>query len=142
MSRSGYSDDWGGNEWQYIRWRGAVTSALRGKRGQAFLRELLAALDALPEPRLVASAMERDGDYCALGSVARARGEMLVLPDPDYEWGYDREGRRTIAEHFGIASAMAAEIMYENDEGTWNPETPEHRFLRMRAWVFEHLEEA
>jgi hypothetical protein len=46
MSRSGYSDDH--SEWDLIRWRGAVASAIRGKRGQAFLRELLVALDAMP----------------------------------------------------------------------------------------------
>jgi hypothetical protein len=37
MSRSGYSDDL--ENWSLIRWRGAVASAIRGRRGQAFLRE-------------------------------------------------------------------------------------------------------
>ena len=46
MSRSGYGDDIG--QWDLIRWRGAVQSAMCGKRGQAFLKEMLAALDALP----------------------------------------------------------------------------------------------
>ncbi|KGC50992.1 hypothetical protein DO66_5867 [Burkholderia pseudomallei] len=36
MSRSGYSDDCGG--WSLIRWRGAVNSAIKGARGQKFLR--------------------------------------------------------------------------------------------------------
>ena len=52
MSRSGYHD--GIDQWDLIRWRGAVASAIRGKRGQAFLREMLDALDALPEPKLIA----------------------------------------------------------------------------------------
>ena len=38
MSRSGYSDDL--DNWDLIRWRGQVSSAIRGKRGQGFLREL------------------------------------------------------------------------------------------------------
>ena len=34
MSRSGYTDECDG--WELVRWRGAVNSAIRGKRGQAF----------------------------------------------------------------------------------------------------------
>ena len=51
MSRSGYSDDL--ETWQLIKWRGQVMSAIRGKRGQKFLRELLAALDAMPKKILI-----------------------------------------------------------------------------------------
>jgi len=49
MARHGLvssSDDYDSNNWDYICWRGAVASALRGKRGQSFLRDLLAAVDA------------------------------------------------------------------------------------------------
>lgn len=49
MSRSGYSDDYDFDNWQLIRWRGAVNSAINGRRGQAFLKELLTAIEALPE---------------------------------------------------------------------------------------------
>ncbi|ENQ7660184.1 hypothetical protein ACEQOL_006537 [Pseudomonas aeruginosa] len=38
MSRSGYCDDL--DNWSLICWRGAVSSAIKGKRGQAFLIEL------------------------------------------------------------------------------------------------------
>jgi len=41
MSRSGYSDDCEGSE--LAMWRGQVASAKRGKRGQRFFRELVAA---------------------------------------------------------------------------------------------------
>lgn len=40
MSRSGYTDE--DDIWAMIRWRGAVTSAIRGKRGQQALREWVA----------------------------------------------------------------------------------------------------
>ena len=43
MSRSGYTDDVDG--WDLIRWRGAVTAAIRGTRGQELLHGLAAALD-------------------------------------------------------------------------------------------------
>lgn len=48
MSRSGYSDDI--DQWDLICWRGAVASAIRGKRGQAFLLEMWKAMTALPAP--------------------------------------------------------------------------------------------
>ena len=107
MSRSGYSDDCDG--WALIRWRGAVKQAITGARGQAMLRELVQALDALPEKRLAAgSLVTADGDYCALGALGRARGLDLAQIDP--------EDRGSVAEAFGVAMALAAEIMYLNDE--------------------------
>ena len=45
MSRSGYSDDL--EPWDLIRWRGAVNSAIKGKRGRALLQKMADALDAL-----------------------------------------------------------------------------------------------
>ena len=64
MSRSGY-DDYDGcenPEWALIRWRGAVHSALCGKRGQAFLREMALALDEMGEKRLIADELEAHGE--------------------------------------------------------------------------------
>lgn len=128
MSRSGYSDDLDDN-WQLIRWRGAVASAIKGKRGQAFLREMLAALDALPEKKLVARELEIGGEVCALGSVGQTRGVDMAKLDP--------EDHETVAAAFNIPHALACEIMFENDEGGgyWNEETPEARYARMRRWI-------
>lgn len=73
------------------------------------LRELAAALDALPEKRLAPdSLVNGDGEYCALGALGRARGIDMEPIDPD--------DRQAVAEAFGIAEALAAEIMYLNDE--------------------------
>ena len=130
MSRSGYSEDY--DNWDLIRWRGAVTSAIRGKRGQAFLRELLSALDALPEKKLVADELEEHGDYCALGAVGKARGMDLR--------GLDPEDRETVAAAFGIPHSLACEIMFENDEAGWDT-TPEKRWHWMRGWVVRQLKE-
>lgn len=130
MSRSGYSDDWMG--WSTICWRGAVASALRGKRGQAFLGELADAMDAMPERVLIADNLRAtDGCLCTLGVVGAARGVDLESLDP-----LDREA---VAAAFGIAPAMAAEIVYMNDEAAWNAETPAQRWVRMRAWVAEQI---
>lgn len=142
MSRSGYSDDCEDN-WSLICWRGAVNSALRGKRGQAFLKELAEAMDAMPIKRLVTEELQADGEFCTLGVVGNARGLDMSVIDPD-----DAEA---VADKFGLANAMVREIVWENDEHPgvyglkedgstgWRRETPEERWTRMRAWVDEQL---
>lgn len=132
MSRSGYSEC-DGDYWDLIRWRGAVASALRGRRGQAFLREMLAALDALPEPKLITSALVTEEGCCAMGAVAVARALDVSDVDP-----YERD---LVAGAFGIAEAMAAEIAEINDDDYWarRNETPEDRFTRVREWVAKSI---
>ncbi|WP_372438211.1 hypothetical protein ACCM60_14035 [Pseudomonas chlororaphis subsp. aureofaciens] len=143
MSRSGYSDDCGG--WDLICWRGAVNSAIKGKRGQAFLVELRDALDAMPEKRLVADTLEADGQFCTLGVLGSKRGiDMSTI---------DAHCRESVSHAFGIAEAMAAEIVYENDEhpGSYElqvdgrykliHETPELRWQRMRKWVESNIQQ-
>jgi hypothetical protein len=129
MSRSGYSNDI--DNWDLIRWRGQVASAIRGKRGQAILREILTALDAMPEKALVTSEYETvDGEVCTLGALGKARGiEMLAFDSDDYDgW----------ANTFGMAHQLVQEITYLNDEGSYN-ETPEHRWTRMRDWIAKQI---
>ena len=132
MSRSGYH--YGIDNWDLIRWRGAVASAIRGKRGQAFLREMLSSLDGLPHPRLIAHELQDGPDVCAIGSVGLARGvNMDGLNVEDYD---------EISDQFGIAAALTREIEDVNDERSesWrhpgrHGETPEERFTRVRRWV-------
>ena len=129
MSRAGYTED-GEDQWATIRWRGQVASALRGKRGQAFLRELIAALDALPEKKLTAGELVADdGAVCALGAAGLKRGADMAPLDP-----YDSD---TLADVFGIAHQMIREIEYMNDE-VWF-ETGEGRWRGMRNWAERHL---
>lgn len=132
MSRSGYSEDCE-NGWALIRWRGAVNSAIKGKRGQAFFKELLAALDALPEKKLIAHDLEKEGAVCTLGAVGRARGMTMALIDP--------EDHHTVANQFNIPHALACEIMWMNDDAFWRA-TPEDRFTKMRAWVESQIKPA
>lgn len=161
MSRSGYVDDC--DDWALIRWRGAVNSAIKGKRGQQALREIVAALDALPERRLVSeSLVDSSGEFCTLGALGRARGLDMEPIDP--------EDRESVARAFGISEALAAEIMYENDECSvdeWiyidyeicgpvrphfpdygrretihrvpNPRSAEARWGRMRQWAANNI---
>lgn len=127
MSRSGYSDDHD-DQGRLNIYRANVDRALGGKRGQAFLREMAAALDALPVKELIANEIVHDSEHvCGLGAVALARG--LDVSDIDVD------DRSFVAATFGIAEAMAAEIAYENDECGRGAETPAERWARMRAWV-------
>ncbi len=162
MSRSGYSDDCE-DQWALIRWRGAVTSAISGKRGQQFLRELAAALDAMPDKRLIADELQADGAYCTLGVIGAARGLDMAHMDP-----YECEAVSALMK---VAPALAAEIMFENDEsvdaydwidveihGPMRPHYPdwgrhtrtvrvaakaveERRWWHMREWVRKNIKE-
>jgi hypothetical protein len=137
MSRSGYTDDCE----NVGLWRGAVHRAIIGYRGQHLLRKLRDALDSMPVKRLIVDAIKNEqGEVCALGA--------LDPNAPVYE-------AEELATHFGVARALAAEIVYLNDEvgDDWEPidvldehgiprrkfqlikETPEERWTRMRAWV-------
>ena len=131
MSRSGYIDDMD-DSWQLIRWRGAVASAISGRRGQAFLKEMLAALDALPEKRLIAHELAQAGEVCAIGAVGKAGDVPMEDIDP--------EDYAAIACAFGVSEALAREIMFMNDEGR-HYKTPEDRFARMREWIISKIKE-
>ena len=107
MSRSGYHDDCDG--WELIRWRGAVKAALRGARGQRLLRDLVAALDAMPDKRLAYEKLIRDdGCRCAFGVLAAHRGVDAAKLDP--------EDTEILAQTFDVAEALAREVVCVNDE--------------------------
>lgn len=111
MSRSGYTYYFD-EPFAHGRWRSAVRRALEGKRGQALLAELAQALDEMPDKRLYSGSFATaDGEFCTLGVLGSRRGtKMDDLGDADY---CETE---LVGQRFGIAPAMAAEIMYLNDE--------------------------
>lgn len=129
MSRSGYSED---GEDNYALYRGTVYRCIKGKRGRAFLVELAAALDAMPEKELISDDLVRDGAYCALGVVGAKRG--IDLSKLNYD---DQNG---VGDAFGIAWQLAAEIEYMNDEYGHHAETPEERWTRMRKWIQKQID--
>lgn len=133
MSRSGYYEfDDDNNNWDSIRWSGAVKSAIRGKRGQDFLKALLEALDAMPVKELIAGELEKDGQVCALGALGKARGLDMS--------GLDPEDAGPVAATFGISKALAREIVFVNDDdfGFQSMESSK-RFEAMRKWVVENI---
>ena len=123
MSRSNYVDDCA-----YIElYRNAVERALRGKRGQLFLREMAGAMDAMPRKILIRGELvDGDGNCCAIGSVCLSRG--METDSIDYECP------DSVGKSMGISWSMAAEIEFMNDE--WiETESPEGRWERMRNWI-------
>lgn len=148
MSRSGYTDDFADDDPLRLgRWRAAVNSAIRGKRGQAFLHDLAASLDAMSEKKLAADVWDvpehgmpfspRGGEVCALGVIARVRGIDTSRHDPE-----DDAVAETVADQLDIATALAREIIYVNDQASAWPErtmSQERRWQIVRKWVSENL---
>ena len=132
MSRSGYSEDYDGPE--LALYRGQVMSTIRGKNGQAFLKELAVAMDAMPIKELITDELVRaDGQVCTLGVVCKTRGidvSELDIEDP-----------HMIGRELGITWQLAAEIEFMNDEGNW-AKTPAERWAYMRKWIDRHITEA
>lgn len=142
MSRAGYTYSGADTREEMLaqaRYRGQVASAIRGKRGQAFLRELLAAVDLAERDGIefttgVLVLRETIGGepfcaMCALGAVLHARGEAVPPGEAeasDYDW---------FARHLDIAEPLAREVMFENDEGagSWSD---------IRRWAKSLLREA
>jgi len=129
VSRHGYSDDL--EPLSLGRWRGIVASATRGKRGQAFFRALVDALDAMPEKRLVDSELETtSGEVCALGCLGKAQGKPMQAVDT-----YDHD---ELGKLFDVAPPLAQEVMYINDE--WGRrDTPEQRWKTVRDWAAKQI---
>ena len=131
MSRSGYSSDL--DPLVLGRWRAQVASAIRGKRGQKLLADMVAALEAMPEKRLIASSLEESGEVCALGAVGRMRGINMM--------GIDPTEPEEVADAFNIARQLAMEIAFENDEACPR-DTPEERWQSMRNWAVVNIRPA
>lgn len=147
MSRHGYSDDFD-DYLSYGRYRGQITSALRGRRGQRFLRELINVLDAMPVKRLFAIDYDQDGLYqkvddehrndldlcrpCALGAIANARGweDRMDLNASEHH---------VIASRLDIHENLVAEVQFKNDEGWHGIMSEESRWQFMRDWAVSNL---
>lgn len=137
MSRSGYMGDLDDLDLEHsdlIQYRGRVASATRGARGQAMLRELLEALDAMPAKELIQDDLvgRETGACCTIGA-------LLVhkeVPDP---WKYHEDNEK-LADELDVDECLVAEIEYENDE-FYRLEGPAERWERMRKWVANQIQE-
>lgn len=113
---------------RYFNW--GCTGTLHGKRGQAFLREILKALNAMPKKELIDWYLEQPEGVSALGCVGKVRGlDMSNIVFRNYD---------ILAEVFEIPAPLIAKVMYENDK---EDVTYEDRWLRMRAWLKSQIVE-
>lgn len=144
---------------QAALWEANMERSISGRKGQAALRRVEAALLALPEKKLAANALETDdGTVCALAALAKYEHYQgsLALPSPpadenDYagwdEW--DAEGSEQVEEAMlnlaaglRVPKLVAMAIIERNDEDAWhrNALTPERRYERVLSWVQQKIQ--
>ena len=134
---------------------GRDAQAIRGKRGQAFLRELEAALLSLTPRRLIVDVLcDQQGEVCALGAVARKRlvtqgatyaeAELALCPDNDpepYFWeDPDDDTTEYAVKVLGLSATMAWLIQEANDDPEGPSRTPEQRYDYVLGQVRRMLE--
>ena len=96
MTRSGYGPC---DEDEADEWHRRLKDTIASPEGQAFLRELADALDALPDKVLIARELiDEDGDCCALGALCMARGIDPTGMDSDSD---------CVAERLGVPLPLA-----------------------------------
>jgi len=119
MNRSGYNEDgdWDEDTQRRVNlYQGAIKRALTGKRGQALLRRIVAALDAMPVKELERDTFggKNSGCMCAFGALAVHEGIDVADLEPLDDEG-DPVEADILAARFGCAEALAREIMWTND---------------------------
>lgn len=145
-----YNDDPDWSESRQILWDNAIRRATQSKRGQAVLRELEAALLALPEPRLIEGFLSDGKNVCTVGALAAYRQvqsgltweeAMAVLDETgsyDVNDVYDRpsidETARFAESRLKMAFSLAWDLAYDNDVGCEGI-TPEERYTAVLRWV-------
>jgi len=131
VNRSGYHDDI--DDQDLNLYRGRVARTMKGKRSQEFLRELADAMDAMPEKILIANELvDSVGDCCTIGVVCKSRGIEVAEVDP-----MDPDA---VGKLVDISRTLAAEIEFENDDGSFHGEDPAKRWVRMRKWVADQID--
>lgn len=146
----------------YEFWDRATTLALRGKRGQAHLRELIGVLDAMPHKALADGVLCRRPDQdeypinafgidwchvpyegaprCALGEWAHARG----IPDAELQrasWDITLNTSAEFgADRLGLRITLAGAIAEANDREWYG--TDEQRWQAVRRWAYQQLSPA
>ena len=142
MSRSGCTDGWDYDQWNYIRWRGAVNSAIKGKRGQLFLKDLIRALDDMPVKELISNdiitidPLTQQTNSCALGALLLKKGTGFINPD-------DPEHHEDIAYRLNISPTLVREVEYLNDDAFgWGSgwDSRAARWKSMRDWAESQLQ--
>jgi|GEM_PF-1275436 len=132
--RSGYLDDY-----EYMDlYRANVNRSIKGKRGQFFLKQLLEALEAMPEKALLKEEVFDGKRYCPLGAIWKHRGLSNYIFKESFQ-DYKDEWGEIFAKGLNIAKCLANEIIFINDSGCFRSETPDARWNRMHKWVLDNI---
>lgn len=120
------------------RWDHNLHQTIRGKKGQALLRDLERALVEMPEKRLIADDLVSEtGECCTVGALcayrkSKAEGlsfrqAALALPNIDTQ---------ELGEREGLSSPLAWFLVYQNDDSyEFGRLSPEDRYTQVLAWV-------
>jgi hypothetical protein len=112
---------------EYLAWQLEVAEAILSPAGQAFMQELVKALDAIPRKELIAGRLaDNRGGCCALGTVCRSRGLDVSQVDHD--------NLEDISRFLDIPCQIVDEVVYLND-AAYPGEAPTDRWARMRFWA-------
>jgi hypothetical protein len=138
MSRSGYSEDYdydsGGAPPEFY-WQ-ALDNAMRGKRGQALLRDIAAGMDAMEHKVLVKGFLRDGGAFCMVGVATNVRNVNLEdIPDGELfeqDAGY---WITKLARRLNVAQCVIASLIWQNDEFGAPNESPAGRWRRIRSWI-------
>lgn len=128
-------------------WDANRLRSLKGQKGQAALRELEAALLALPSKQLIADELEdAEGNVCAIGALARYKnyGGSLELPEPknEFEEHVVSDAMIKVAGKLSVPRLVAISIIERNDDAcAWkrDDETPEQRYERILGWIRKQI---
>jgi hypothetical protein len=170
MTRSCYSDDFGDDyPGQMELYRANVRRSIQSAKGQARLRELRDALEAMSEKRLAPDVFLEPDNACALGIWARAHRGTNAALDAVVD-GFNGDDYETVdlLRKFGWPKLVVLDLIYQNDRHEtvpepnrlgphdspyaysngrewplrrWRDETDEERHTRVLAWVREQIVE-
>jgi hypothetical protein len=126
---------------QFGLWQGNCDRSLHGKNGQESLRQLEAALLALPSKRLIEGELDNGEDVCAIGALVRHK-HLVLRADP--------EEMVEVGVECGIPHLVAWKIVEVNDvefDRKWEVNkvstyTPEERYIGVLNWVRKQIKEA
>lgn len=150
MSRFGDED----GEYPAHWWQIDLQRALTSKRGQRILRDIEAALLAMPEHKLVEGYIvrydedEHTGEVCAVGAYAAwqkvKQGSTWedAFAELAEKWSGEQEDEwttRQLGKQIGLARTVAVELSFTNDERAYWKGTDEERWQTVLDWVRKQI---
>lgn len=143
------SDDLDWDNARQCLWDNAVRRATYSKRGQTVLREIEAALLALPEKRLIEGLLCDGTGVCAVGALAAYRQvqqgqtwpEAFAVLDESGDYDPDDDDSSSVDDtarfaekRLKMAFSLAWDLAFDNDH-RYGGLAPEDRYERVLKWV-------